>query len=99
MCEGCETAPATEVDHITPMRQGGAPRDRANLQSLCGTCHRQKTGAERAGKTWTPPKHRGCDVNGMPLDPAHPWFMEGDHHSQAIKPIAANAERTATTSK
>lgn len=35
--------PATEVDHIVPLRQGGARLDRSNLQSLCRPCHAQKT--------------------------------------------------------
>ena len=37
-------APATEVDHIHPLRDGGT-HERSNLQSLCGRCHRRKTRA------------------------------------------------------
>lgn len=74
MCESCERAPATQVDHITPISAGGARRDPANLQSLCHPCHSGKTTDQRAGRRWVPEKHRGCDVNGMPLDPAHPWY-------------------------
>ncbi|MYN11781.1 HNH endonuclease [Pusillimonas sp. TS35] len=59
---------ATDVDHIS-----GDPSDnrRENLQSLCHECHSKKTAADH-GKavSW------GCDVNGMPLDPAHPWNKE-----------------------
>jgi 5-methylcytosine-specific restriction enzyme A len=37
--------PATDVDHITPKRQGG--QDTAdNLQPLCHACHSSKTMAE-----------------------------------------------------
>ena len=38
--------PATQVDHIVPLADGG---DNAfeNLQSLCATCHSQKTGRGR----------------------------------------------------
>ncbi|MCR4267088.1 HNH endonuclease signature motif containing protein [Nitratireductor sp. ZSWI3] len=74
ICEGCETAPATLADHIVPIRQGGAMRDAANLQSLCRQCHAEKTGAEKAGRSWTPPKHRGAYSDGSPRDPNHPWF-------------------------
>jgi 5-methylcytosine-specific restriction endonuclease McrA len=43
-CRTCG-APATEVDHILRLRMGGT-HDSANLQSLCGTCHRRKTASE-----------------------------------------------------
>ncbi|MCB1489032.1 MAG: HNH endonuclease [Bauldia sp.] len=45
-CVKC-SAPATEVDHIRPVRD--APEfayDLENLQSLCGPCHSRKTIAE-----------------------------------------------------
>jgi 5-methylcytosine-specific restriction protein A len=34
---------AAEVDHVIPIRQGGARLDAANLQSLCRSCHSRKT--------------------------------------------------------
>lgn len=53
---------ATDVDHIN-----NDPTDnrRENLQGLAHECHSRKT----QGKRLT----YGCDVNGMPLDPDHPW--------------------------
>ena len=47
-CQGCG-AVATEVDHITPLADGGAELDPANLQSLCQSCHAAKTAAEARG--------------------------------------------------
>ncbi len=46
-CEayGCIST-ATEVDHITPISEGGAAYDMRNLQSLCKSCHARKTGRE-----------------------------------------------------
>lgn len=41
---------ATVVDHIKTIRSGGSPTDLSNLQSLCDTCHNQKSGRERHGK-------------------------------------------------
>lgn len=41
-CRRCG-APAVEVDHITPLRHGGARLDRTNLQPLCHPCHSAKT--------------------------------------------------------
>lgn len=41
LCRACG-APATDVDHVTPKSAGGGD-DEANLQALCGACHRGKT--------------------------------------------------------
>ena len=38
--------PGNHVDHIKPKAQGGDNSD-ANLQTLCTTCHQQKTATER----------------------------------------------------
>lgn len=69
LCRQCvregRTVVATDVDH-----RDGDPgnNDAVNLQPLCHSCHSRKTAADH-GKhvTW------GCDADGMPLDPAHPW--------------------------
>lgn len=52
MCEadGCIITAASIVDHIEPIRQGGAALDARNLQSLCGPCHSGKTAIE--GSRW-----------------------------------------------
>lgn len=46
-CEEClrqgKITPATLVDHIVPIRQGGARLDFRNLQSLCQPCHSAKS--------------------------------------------------------
>ena len=51
LCKACEKedrfTPAEQVDHIVPLRQGGARLDPSNLQSLCTTCHNSKTAKER----------------------------------------------------
>lgn len=41
------------------------------LQSLCWSHHQTKRQAESRGKVWKP--RMGCDAQGMPLDPEHPW--------------------------
>ena len=49
-CEKClkkeRLVEATEVDHIKPLEQGGAPFDFDNLQSLCKPCHVKKSAEE-----------------------------------------------------
>jgi 5-methylcytosine-specific restriction protein A len=37
---------ATCVDHITPVREGGAFYDLDNWQALCTSCHAKKSGRE-----------------------------------------------------
>lgn len=49
-CELCArfsiVTPATVVDHIIEIKDGGDPKDPNNLQSLCRSCHNRKTGEE-----------------------------------------------------
>lgn len=51
LCEICDAGgrvtPATEVDHIVEIQDGGDKTNLDNLQSLCTSCHRRKTGEER----------------------------------------------------
>jgi 5-methylcytosine-specific restriction protein A len=61
---------ATVADHVTPHR-GDPGLFRGPLQSLCASCHSTtKQQIELTGRI------RGCDVNGHPLDPQHPWNVE-----------------------
>lgn len=54
LCQSCKKdsyiTEATEVDHIRPMRLGGAALDFTNLQSLCSSCHAKKSQTERGYK-------------------------------------------------
>jgi hypothetical protein len=54
------------------MREGGAPFDMLNLQSVCGAHHSMKTRAEQLGIEPST-RIKGASVSGMPIDPAHPW--------------------------
>jgi 5-methylcytosine-specific restriction endonuclease McrA len=69
LCRDCAkrglTVPATDVDHIS-----GDPGDNSmgNLQPLCHPCHSSKTASDHGKRV-----PQGCDVNGMPTDPHHPW--------------------------
>lgn len=42
LCKEC-LHPATIVDHITEIKDGGAKLSLSNLQSLCTSCHNTKT--------------------------------------------------------
>lgn len=50
LCEECKRLGITKrmyiVDHITPISEGGAKLDPANLQSLCNECHQRKRARE-----------------------------------------------------
>lgn len=46
-CAKCG-APATDVHHIRPLRQGGT-HDESNLQSLCRACHSRHTARHDGG--------------------------------------------------
>ena len=69
MCRECtregRTVLATEVDHLD-----GNPgnNDATNLNPLCRSHHSRKTAADHGKRVV-----HGCDADGMPLDPAHPW--------------------------
>jgi len=79
LCESClqfgKIEPANVVDHRVPISAGGDPFPPLDeLASLCERCHNTKTRAEQLGETnWF---YKGCDINGMPLDPRHPWNLE-----------------------
>ncbi|QSR35563.1 HNH endonuclease [Marinobacterium iners] len=49
LCQPClkqnRISPATQVDHITPVAEGGTDAD-SNLQAICKACHDVKTQAE-----------------------------------------------------
>ena len=65
---------AQHVDHIQTIRSGGAPYDRNNLQSLCHQHHSEKTGLDKLGIDFNEWMMRGCNPDGTPRDPSHPWF-------------------------
>lgn len=76
LCSMCleehTTKPAEHVDHITAIKHGGDPWAWSNLQSLCRECHTRKTSHVEVHKQGRVPI-KGCDAQGMPLDPLHPW--------------------------
>lgn len=50
LCVHCQqrghVVAAVVVDHVQPLKQGGARFDWINLQSLCVSCHNSKTASE-----------------------------------------------------
>lgn len=76
LCRWClargEYVVSTDVDHIKDSREDYSDDNRReNLAGLCHECHSLKT-ARSMGKSI----NLGCDVNGMPIDPDHPWNRE-----------------------
>jgi 5-methylcytosine-specific restriction protein A len=91
LCRACHAegiiTPAREVDHIVTVRDGGTAFDPANLQSLCSPHHSIKTNSYDAkGKDFGKYMLRGCNPDGSPRDPSHPWAdqsLQPDAHGPA----------------
>lgn len=85
MCEVCRTRgrliPASHVDHVQAIAAGGPPFPALDrLMAMCASCHSIKTDAlDRAGGKGV--AFKGCDADGLPLDPAHP-FLTGNTPSR-----------------
>ena len=78
LCRMCEqqgrVTLATVVDHIVPHRGDEELfwDEANNWQGLCATDHSAaKQAQEKSGRL------RGCDADGRPLDPNHPWNAKG----------------------
>jgi 5-methylcytosine-specific restriction protein A len=78
-CRGCRKMGrlviANTVDHAVPVSAGGHPfPGHDGLVSYCPSCHSAKTArGSEAGAARSAKPRRGCDANGNPLDPSHPW--------------------------
>lgn len=72
---------ANTVDHRVPMSDGGpAFPGHDGLTSYCPGCHSAKTArGTEAGAVRSSKPRRGCDAEGNPLDPIHPWRRGGPH--------------------
>lgn len=61
LCAACAgrggLVPAKVVDHVVPIKDGGARYEATNLQALCISCHNRKTARESAGRR--PPPRGG----------------------------------------
>ena len=72
-CAHCQTdlrnaGKQAQIHHIVPLDR--APRrgfDLSNLQALCVRCHNKQHGRGTRSGVY------GCDANGSPRDPTHPW--------------------------
>ena len=54
-CQHCGRAGRLEVDHRTPLADGGHPWEPSNLQALCRGCHIRKTRGENRARRPVPP--------------------------------------------
>src|SRR3546814_17193308 len=66
---------ANTVDHVVAISEGGhAFPGHDGLASYCPACHSAKTArGSEAGAVRSSKPRRGCDADGNPLDPDHPW--------------------------
>lgn len=57
LCRSCMAAvpkrltPATMVDHIVPVKQGGDKYELSNLAPICSKCHARKSAGERKDRS------------------------------------------------
>lgn len=69
LCRDCwkrgRLTTATDVDHHDNDPSNNDPE---NLVPLCHECHSRKTQADMGKRV-----SMGCDADGQPLDPDHPW--------------------------
>jgi 5-methylcytosine-specific restriction enzyme A len=63
---------ATVADHVTPHR-GDSVLFAGPLQSLCDSCHSSRKQALEHGGFL-----KGCDLDGIPVDPNHPWRIAAE---------------------
>lgn len=85
LCEECLKVellvPAKHVDHIKSIADGGDAFYMSNLRALCVSCHSRKTVYKDGGfgrkKNAKEVKVKGCGLDGMPIDPNHPWSKGG----------------------
>ena len=71
---GCKQE-ATIVDHIVGRRDGGSDHPH-NLRCMCKLHDNQvkERSNRRRGRNGVLPAR--CDVDGMPMDPKHPWYRK-----------------------
>jgi len=67
-CRWCGIKERLQVDHKMPIAKGGNPYSYDNLQTLCISCHSKKTGSRDKKRVTSE-----CGVDGIPIDPKHPW--------------------------
>ena len=82
LCRHCQArgliVVATEVDH----RNGPSDNRLESLQPLCKPCHSKQTMRDMGHNVYP-----GCDANGMPIDPSHPWNKEKSPATDSHKPL------------
>lgn len=97
-CIGCEArnvlTVANTVDHITAIADGGPPfPGHDGLASYCPPCHGAKTArGTEAGAVRTNKPRRGCNSDGTPLDPAHPWHEKSLRADQTRPTLYLNSQ-------
>jgi 5-methylcytosine-specific restriction protein A len=77
-CVKCGAKGRIEVDHIQPLRAGGAAFDLSNLQCLCPACHARKTRIEIGLGRDDPKRNAWKDLlRDMQRKPS----SKGEHHA------------------
>jgi 5-methylcytosine-specific restriction protein A len=78
LCQRCLkvnlVVPADQVHHPVDVSKGGAWYPSLDeLESLCHSCHSMVTRANQLGREYY---SKGCNAQGLPLDPHHPCYRK-----------------------
>jgi len=77
ICQDCAprlVIPATDVDHVVPISEGGEPFPPLDgLAAYCHSCHSRKTARGPEAGAVRGQRHGVDPATGLPMDPGHWW--------------------------
>jgi 5-methylcytosine-specific restriction enzyme A len=80
LCEYCPPGVVTPANTVDHKDNNPANNTRANLVSCCVPCHSLKTASDMNGR----PARMGCDAEGNPINPSHPWNQAAVGRSDGV---------------
>ena len=91
LCQYCPPGVLTPANTLDHKNNDPSDNSRSNLISCCVPCHSLKTASDMHGR----PARLGCDMDGNPSNPLHPWNQA--RHGPENGPAAALQEEIASS--